>query len=281
MRYVSKILGISATIVLAFSSSVWADGYYDLFGANGDKWGEITYEKVQGEDTIWLWPNEEGEVIFFIKNPQANRGDWSKGTYDGYFRVDMPEEIAAPCGYAIEDGNGDVATEWGTARIEWTGKDEFTLRTWPCGGDLGLEVFARYGRDSADADVIAPVSAALSLQSDRIPISRQDRAFTVQGLDKNPAIYLVVEFSDGTSKDYDYKKQAADNIIFDDVSGDPNDIIEVVWWDIDSNDPSKGKYAAQLTSTGKGAGTATLNVSFHDAPQVTASVRATVVRAGN
>lgn len=86
MRSVSKILGISAIIVLAFSSSVWADGYYDLFGANGDKWGEITYEKVQGEDTIWLWPNEEREVIFFIKNPQASQGDWSKGTYDGYFR---------------------------------------------------------------------------------------------------------------------------------------------------------------------------------------------------
>ncbi|MGK0391762.1 MAG: hypothetical protein ACI94Y_004529 [Maribacter sp.] len=133
----------------------------------------------------------------------------------------------------------------------------------------------------------APVSAELSLQSgiqsgangrNRIPLNRNDPAYTVDGLDINPAIYVYVTFSDGsTIGPHDYQTDYSDNLIIDDTSGDPNDLIKVSWWDKDSNNPSLGKYAAQLTSTGKGVGSAYLKMSLRDAPHVTASVLVEVV----
>lgn len=132
-----------------------------------------------------------------------------------------------------------------------------------------------------------PVSAELSLQSgiqpgangkNRIPLSYEDPAYTVQKLDKNPAIYLDVTFADGsTMGPHDYKKKFAGNVVFDDTSGDPNDIIAINWWHLDADNPQMGKYAAQLTSTGNGIGTAYLKVSFRNAPNVSASVKVEVV----
>lgn len=132
-----------------------------------------------------------------------------------------------------------------------------------------------------------PVSAELSLQSgiqqganglNRLAINQNDAAHTVRNLMVSPAIYLDVVFSDGTTAGpHDYKKDFKDNVVFDDVSGDPNNLIEVSWWDIDYNNPSKGKYAAQLKSTGNGVGTAYLKVSFKDAPNVVSQVKVEVV----
>lgn len=132
-----------------------------------------------------------------------------------------------------------------------------------------------------------PAAANLSLQSgiqagangrNRIPINRTDPAYTVQKLDISPAIYLDVTFPDGTKAGpHDYKKNFASNIIFDDKSGDPNDLIKVLYWNIDPNNPQRGKYAAQVTSTGKGTGTAYLKVSFRNAPDVTSTVAVEVV----
>jgi hypothetical protein len=131
-----------------------------------------------------------------------------------------------------------------------------------------------------------PVSAKLSLQSgiqpgangrNRLPINKSDPAATVDKLNPAVAIYLEVKFSDGTSSDAsDYNEHSARNIIFDDTSGDPDDLIEVIYWDVENN-PKLGKYAGQLTSTGKGTGTATLKVSFRNAPNVRASVPVEVV----
>ncbi len=275
-----KLLGMSTATMLALSSPVLADGYYNVIGPHGDKWGEISFEKTVGDDTVWVWPNEEGEVIYYINNPEGSRGDWSKGVYEGYFTVELPDELTTPCSYAINDPYGHVATEWGTVRITWQGSDQFSMQTWSCDShDIQFDVVAQYEWNPQANDPVVPVAATLGLQSDRIPLSYDDPAYTVQGLDKNPAIYLEVEFSDGTRQDYDYKKFQAANIVFDDVSGDPNDIIQINYWDIDSNNPGLGQYAAQLTSTGNGVGTAQLYVSFRDAPHVTASVSATVVSA--
>lgn len=129
-----------------------------------------------------------------------------------------------------------------------------------------------------------PVSAELSLQSgiqqganglNRLAINRNDPAHTVRKLMLNPAIYLDVTFSDGTTIEFpDYQTKFADNVIFDDTSGDPNDLIEISWWNQDSGN---GKYAAQLMSTGKGVGTAYLKVSFKDAPNVVSQVKVEVV----
>lgn len=127
-----------------------------------------------------------------------------------------------------------------------------------------------------------PTSVKLSLQcgiqpgangKNRIPLNRVVPAFTVQHLDMSPAIYLDVDFADGSkSGPHDYQKNFASNVVFDDQCFDPKDLIQVVYWDVDNNDPSKGKFGAQVTSTGLGVGIAYLKVSFRNAPNVIASI---------
>lgn len=155
----------------------------------------------------------------------------------------------------------------------------------------GKEGYNEYVRAVREFTKNVAVSAEVSLQSsiqagafgrNRIPISRNDPAYTVEGLDIVPAIYVEVTFSDGsTIGPHDYQKDYADNLIVDDVSGDPNDLIEVSWWDIDSNNPGLGQFAAQLTSTGNGVGEAYLKISLRDAPHITASVMVEVVSTAN
>ena len=275
-----NLLSISTAAILAFSSPVLADGFYNLFGSHGDKWGELTFEETVNTYTLWVWPNEEGQVNYYINNPTGGSDGWSNGPYDGYFTVDMPEELTQSCDHTITDEYGYTSDVWGAARMRWTSGDSFVLQRWQCDGTaLELEVIGRYAFAQPTPHSVVPVAATLGLQSDRIPLSVNDPAHTVQGLDKNPAIYLDVDFSNGTSGGDDYQKFSASNIIFDDVSGDPDDIIQINYWDVDYNNPGLGKYAAQLTSTGKGVGTAQLFVSFRDAPHVTAAVTATVVSA--
>jgi hypothetical protein len=140
---------------------------------------------------------------------------------------------------------------------------------------------------SSKKAAVVPVSAELGLQTgiqpgangrNRLALNRTDPAYTVEGMSIITAIYLDVQFSDGTSIDFpNYQKEYADNIIFDDTSGDPDNIIEIIWWDKDSNNPRLGEYAAQLTSTENGVGKAYLKMSLRDAPHVTASVLVEVV----
>lgn len=139
----------------------------------------------------------------------------------------------------------------------------------------------------AQQNAAGPVSVKLSLQSslqpgargrNRIPLNRTDPAYTVEHLDIVPAIYLDVTFAPGNPTDpRDYKRLFAQNVVFDDVSGDPNDLIQVVYGDVDRNNPQLGRYGAQLTSTGKGTGMAFLSVSFRNAPGVTASIAVQIV----
>ena len=155
---------------------------------------------------------------------------------------------------------------------------------------LALQVWIVFGADVAQAQPDLgprPVSATLSLQSglqpgawgrNRIPVNRDDPAFTVERLDLSPAIYLDVVMSDGTrSGPHAYLQDFASNIVFDTSSGDPNRLLKVVYWDVVRNDPHQGKYAAQLTATGNGVGLAYLKVSFRNAPGVTASVSVEIV----
>jgi len=275
-----KLLGISTAAIVALSGPALADGFYNIYGPQGDKWGEITFQETVGENTVWTLPSEDADATFFIKNPTGGQDGWSQAYYDGYYTIDVGDMDPEPCSYAINDGYGGVSEQWGTARFRFTGADEFVMQTWECDSQtMQWEATAKYAWGESNEDVVVPVAATLGLQSDQIPLSYDDPAYTVQGLDKNPAIYLKVDFSDGTSQDNDYQKFEAANIVFDDVSGDPNDIIQINYWDIDSNNPGLGKFAAQLTSTGNGVGTAQLFVSFRDAPHVRAAVTATVVSA--
>jgi hypothetical protein len=133
----------------------------------------------------------------------------------------------------------------------------------------------------------APVTAKLSLQSgiqpgangrNRIPVSRSDSAYTVEKLLISPAIYLYVTFANGSKiGPHDYQRKFADNVIFDDASGDPRDLIKVSYFDVDRNNPQLGKFAGQLKATGNGVGTVYLKVSFRNAPGVTASVPVEIV----
>jgi len=143
---------------------------------------------------------------------------------------------------------------------------------------------------AAQSQERVPVSAKLGLQSgiqpgangkNRIPLNRQVPAYTERHLLESPAIYLYVTFADKTTTDsHEYKMGFASNVVFDDVTGDPDDIIQVVYWPVDRKRPELGKFAAQLTSTGKRVGNATLKVTFRNAPGVTASVPVEVVSGG-
>jgi hypothetical protein len=161
--------------------------------------------------------------------------------------------------------------------MEWTDNETFRLTSFVCDTrDVYLEVDARFAEPPEE---LVPNTASLSLQSDILPLSVNDPAYHEQGLDINPAIFLNVGFTDGTTQTKEYLQYSAENIVFDDVTGDPDDLIRVVYWNVDPDDPEQGTYGGQLTSTGKGVGTAKLLVSFRNAPHVTVSVDATVVSA--
>jgi len=163
-------------------------------------------------------------------------------------------------------------------------KNNFTATDWDGSASTGQRKMGGGSKINSRGGGIVPVSAELGLQSgiqsganglNRLAINRNDAAHTVRKLMISPAIYLDVTLSDGTKiGPHDYQTKFADNIIFDDTSGDPNDLIEIIWWDQDSKN---GKFAAQLTSTGKGVGSAYLKVSFKDAPHVTSQVLVEVV----
>jgi hypothetical protein len=92
-----------------------------------------------------------------------------------------------------------------------------------------------------------------------------------------PAIYVTAKFDDNTSEEHFYHKEFAENVIVDDVSGDPYDLIKIVEWPVDNNNKRGPKFAGQLTSTGRGTGKATLLLSFRNAPGVSASIAVEVV----
>ncbi|MFT5484717.1 MAG: hypothetical protein ACI9GW_003385 [Halieaceae bacterium] len=140
-------------------------------------------------------------------------------------------------------------------------------------------VAAKADREAAEAkmkvDNIAattPASAVLSLESgaesgNRIPIGPDDP--NPEGLLVKPAIMLTMTFVDGSEWGIYYQNVHKDTVVFDDVSGDPNDLIKVIY--------SDNGIGAWLAATGNGVGTAQLKVSFSNAPGVTASVAVEVV----
>jgi hypothetical protein len=101
----------------------------------------------------------------------------------------------------------------------------------------------------------------------------------------SPPIYMTVTFSDGsTMGPFEYQKRFHQNVIFDDTSGDPDDLIKVSYWNVSDNGDSSyvsgpGKFAAQLKAPGNKTGRATLKVSLRNAPGIVASVPITVVGA--
>ena len=274
----STLSRFCALALLTIPSASFADGFYNLYGPGGDKWGEVAFMEVTGNDTVWVWDTEEGDVTFFIHNPRGNQGDWSQGTYYGYYVLDMPDSIAPPCrGRAIADGYGNRSTQWGDAVMDWSSQDGFVLAMSECGTGVPQQLSAAYAWGEEQATDVVPVSAVLDLQSVYIPLSYDDPASTWTDVMYNPAIYLDVTFSDGSTYEAHYNADIPENVIFDDVSGDPYDLISVEYWDVQTGNPSAGQYAAQLSATGNGTGVATLWVSLADAPGVTASVTVEVV----
>jgi len=84
-------------------------------------------------------------------------------------------------------------------------------------------------------------------------------------------IWLDVTMSDGTAYTrIEYEEKYPNNIVFDDISGDPNNLIEVYR-------NNKFNQRRWVRPTGRGmAGIATLKVSFRNTPNVAASFRVTV-----
>ena len=141
----------------------------------------------------------------------------------------------------------------------------------PTAASLSLNVRVE---PSPDVD---PETGEVMLRN-RIAISQDDPA--AQSLNVSPEIELQVTFPDGsTSGPYDYHRYFAGNVVFDDASGDPNDLIQVEYLPVDEDYAPRGQFAAYVTPTGKGVGRAELKVSFRNAPELVAVVPVEVVSA--
>ena len=123
---------------------------------------------------------------------------------------------------------------------------------------------------------ITPFSANLKIQGSenglsQIPVNRYGEY--PEKLFISPAIYLDVTFANGSTSNAYYQLQAPDNVIFDDTSGDPDDLIKLVY----TPGPDGTEIPGQITATGNGVGTAYLKVSFRNKPGLTASAAVEVV----
>ena len=265
---------IAAFPAIALADEVWSSNV-----------GEIFYEKDAGSTAIFQYPTPgkaNSKRRLFI-NRYVLDGNGKRGTYFGYW-TDDNNNIG--CEASVTDELGNKTNAFGRLTIKFTNETngfwDFEAAMGTCFGEKVPSIRAKSSNTASLTPTPPPISTngrvpravTLKLQSDKIPLSKADPAYSVQKLDIFPAIFLEVEFTDGTvGKFPDYQKDFATNIVFDDVANDPNDIIQVVYWD----DGKGGKYPAQLTSTGKGVGIAYLTVAFRNAPGVTAYVKVEVV----
>ena len=218
--------------------------------------------------------HEFGHALGFFHQVSTSNGD---------ITVRCDKEVSAdwlPQAHLL--GKSDFFSVMNTCNPRWNGNGELSA------GDI--VVLQKIYDAPGSVQIKVPVSARLSLQSgiqpgangeNRLPLGPNDRAYTVDFLDLYPAIYLDVTFEDGTTGGPNhYHRKFAGNVVFDDVSGDPNDLIRVSYWDIDNGNPELGQFGAQLTTTGNGTGMAELRVSFKNAPGVSTSVPVEVVSSG-
>jgi len=162
-------------------------------------------------------------------------------------------------------------------------------RAYPEHGDMRFTM-GMSGQQSPPTQAVAPPTPAQALvpqppAGESVPASvklslqgRPNMAPNIISLNNWVLIYLEVTTADGTAYPIqEYERNFSDNVVFDDVSGDPNDLITVVYHNFSEFGESGPGRFGRLRPTGKGVGTATLKVSFRDAPGVTAAVIATVV----
>jgi hypothetical protein len=116
--------------------------------------------------------------------------------------------------------------------------------------------------------VAVPVSVGMSLANNNRTLAQRPNTGKLHWVN----IWLDVRMSDGTVyKRIEYENKFTDNIVYDAVSGDPNNLIDIFY--------NAQKKVHWIRPTGRGAGNATLKVSFRNAPGVTASFQVTVVGA--
>ena len=123
---------------------------------------------------------------------------------------------------------------------------------------------AKVDREMAQT-AITPFSATLKILGSENGLSRIPLNRYIENPEKlliSPAIYLDVTFANGSKSNAYYHIQAPDNVIFDDTSGDPDDLIKLVYMP----GPDGTETPGQVTATGKGVGTAYLKVSFRNKP---------------
>ncbi len=134
---------------------------------------------------------------------------------------------------------------------------------------------AEVDRKMAQA-AITPFTATLNILGSenglsRIPLNRYSE--NPEKLLISPAIYLNVTFANGSKSNAHYHLQAPDNVIFDDTSGDLNDLIKLVY----TPGPNGTEIPGQVTATGNGVGIAELKVSFRNRPGLSASIYVEIV----
>ncbi len=133
-----RLLAPLSAALLAAANLAAADGSYNVSDFDGNYLGTLQFTEVLGTETVWDWSGADGAVTLFIENPRGGRGDWSNGTYFGYYVTFLDHGVHPTCRNNITDSFGNPNRAWGEVTMTWDGRsdDFFYLDGIEC-GDMG------------------------------------------------------------------------------------------------------------------------------------------------
>jgi len=136
---------LSAALSVCASLAV-ADGTYLVTDFDGQQMGALEFVEVAGIETVWDWYDDSGSVVLFIENPRGGQGDWSRGTYYGYYVAYLDHGVHPVCRHSLTNTYGEQSRTWGEVVMTWEGgnADFFYLDGVECGDQGGWSVQASF-----------------------------------------------------------------------------------------------------------------------------------------
>jgi len=125
------------------------------------------------------------------------------------------------------------------------------------------------GQGGVKINLPPPTGATLSVSLPRIAKSASDPAAVAGVALESPTVATLL-YKNGTKKNFTLDKRTK----WDDSSGDPKDLFKVVI----TKDKNGNHSKVRIVATGKGAGKATLKVTFEHAPKISATATVNVVQ---
>ncbi len=259
----NNVLSQHPNIGKVYNAPIWLD----VTMSDGTVYKRIDYEKKFPNNIVYDdISGDPNDLIQVFRNNRYNNRRWMRPTGSG---------VAGNAALRVSFRNAPGVT----AALQLTVDDRLAASVNP-------PVTQSAPSQPSRAQPIVPVALRVWLRTNTVinSPSYHQKTYTGPG-EGSPPIYVTVTFSDGsTMGPNEYQKKFNQNLIFDDTSGDPNDLIAVSYWDIDgkglySNTPGPRMYAAQLNAPSNRTGRATLKVSLRNTPGINVSIPITVVGA--